>query len=84
VLGLEVGDELCLGIGALPRPLQHQPGRPARGQGLVRPLHDERESVARVLLARAQPLRLAQTLDVARHGGVAAGVPAALKVPKEL
>jgi hypothetical protein len=31
VLGLEVGDELCVGVGALPWPLQHQPGRAARG-----------------------------------------------------
>jgi hypothetical protein len=46
VLALEVREELGIGVGAVLGPLQHKPGRPARGQRLWLPLNDTRERLA--------------------------------------
>jgi hypothetical protein len=51
VLGLELGDEPRVGVGALPRALQHQPGRPARRQWPLLQLDDAWERLARAPLA---------------------------------
>jgi hypothetical protein len=51
VLDLNVSEELCVSIGAVLWPLQHQPGRPARGQRLLLQLDDAWEHLARAPLA---------------------------------
>ena len=64
VLALELSQKLRVSVGTLSRALQHQPGRSARRQWPVLQLDDTRERLARALLARLQPLRLAQTLGI--------------------
>jgi hypothetical protein len=80
MLGLELGDALRVCVGALHGALQHQPGRPTCGPRLWLHLHSERGCMARRLLARRQPLRLAQTLYITRHHRI---VPMALEIPKQ-
>jgi hypothetical protein len=84
VLALELGQELRVSVGTLSRALQHQPGRSARRQWPLLQLDDTRERLARALLARLQPLRLAQTLGITCHRRVAAGVAVASEITKEL
>lgn len=83
MLGLEVGDALRICVGAVLGPLQYQPGRPVRGQGvlaaLLRPTGASGPAAARV----AVPLGVAQPLRVARHGRVAPRIAVALEVPKQ-
>jgi hypothetical protein len=83
MLGLELGYALRVCVGALHGALQHQPGRPTCGRRLWLHLHNERECVARRLLARRQSLRLAQTLCITRHRRIAPSVPMALETPKQ-
>jgi hypothetical protein len=83
VLGPEWREERCVGRAAVLGPLQHQASGATRGQRLLRHLHDAREGVAWALLARLQPLRLAQTLGLTRHRRVAAGVALASEVPTQ-
>ena len=52
--------------------------------GCVLRLHDQRERLARALLAWPQPLGLPQPLRIPCHRRVAAGIAVALEIPKEL
>lgn len=84
VLAFEVRYPLRLFVGLLHGLLQHYPCRAAHGQRRVPPLHHQREGWVRALRAWPHSLRLAETLDVARHGGVAPREAMALDGPKAL
>ena len=66
ILGCELCEQFLLRGRALLRPSQDEPGGPARGQGAVRRRGHERQGVARSPLPGCLPVRVAQTLRVAR------------------
>jgi hypothetical protein len=84
MVALEVREELGVRRGAMLGPLQHQPGRSARGQWLVRRFGDTRERLAQAPRAWPYPLGWTETLRIARHGGGAPRVPMASEVSKQL
>jgi hypothetical protein len=69
LLGDELGQEVLLRWRARLRPSQHQPRRPVRGQGAVPGRCHHWQEVAASPLPGCPPVRVAQTLRLARHGG---------------
>jgi hypothetical protein len=83
ILGDELGQEVLLLWRARLRPSQHQPRRPVRGQGAVPGLCHHWQEVAASPLPGCPPLRVAQTLRLARHGGRAPRIARLLERSEE-
>jgi hypothetical protein len=83
ILGYELCQEVLLLWRALLRPSQHQPRRPVRGQGAVPGLRHHWQGLAASPLPGRPPLRVAQTLRIARHGGIAPRIALLLELSEE-
>ena len=83
-LRVELGELLGLGLCALRRTPQHQPGRPAGRKGWDSRLRHHGEHLAEALAAGWDALGLADTADIGRDTAIAARVPARLDLLKEL
>ena len=83
-LRVELGELLRLGLWALRRTPQHQPGRPARGERGASGLRHDGQRLAAALAAGWDALGLADAADIGRDAAIAARVPARLDLLKEL
>src|SRR5262249_45503634 len=75
---------LALGVGPLGRTPQHQPGGPARRQGLAGRLCHHREGLAPALASGRQALGLAETAGIGGDAALAPRVAPGLELAKQL
>ena len=83
LLRRELRQQVLLRWRALLRPSQDQPGRPARGQGAVQRCGHDRQGMTSSPLLGCHLLGVAQTLRIARHGGIAPGISPLLELAEE-
>lgn len=72
--GAQLRELLRLFCRALLLAPEHQPGRPARGKGLVRGFGDDRQRLPSAALSGGQALGLRQPAGIGRDEGIAPGV----------
>jgi hypothetical protein len=83
-LRVKLGELLRLGLWALCRTPQHQPGRPARGERGRGGLGHDGERLAAALAAGWNALGLANTADVGCDTAIAPRVPTPLELAEQL
>ena len=83
MLSRELREQMLLRWHALLRSSQDQPGRLARGHGAVWRRGHDRQGMTSSPLLGCPFLGVAQTLRIARHGGIAPGISPLLELAEE-
>ena len=83
LLRAQLGELLGLGLRALRLASQHQPGRPARRQGLARRLGHGRQGLARAAVPGGQALGLPQAAGIGRDHAIAPRIAPLAEVAKQ-